>query len=53
MLDRQIETVFRWPLYISMPNKRTLYNFPMQGDGAEMLRLAAWRCARPASFRAC
>ena len=25
------------------PNKRTLYNFPMQGNGAEMLRLAAWR----------
>ena len=25
------------------PNKRTLYNFPMQADGAEMLRLAAWR----------
>ena len=25
------------------PNKRTLYNFPMQAGGAEMLRLAAWR----------
>ena len=25
------------------PNERTLYNFPMQGNGAEMLRLAAWR----------
>jgi DNA polymerase I len=25
------------------PNKRTLYNFPMQSGGAEMLRLAAWR----------
>ena len=44
MLDRQIETVFGWPLYLShSPNKRTLYNFPMQGNGAEMLRLAAWR----------
>jgi DNA polymerase-1 len=44
MLDRQIETVFGWPLYISSsPNIRTLYNFPMQGNGAEMLRLAAWR----------
>jgi DNA polymerase I-like protein with 3'-5' exonuclease and polymerase domains len=44
MLERQIETVFGWPLYISSsPNKRTLYNFPMQGNGAEMLRLAAWR----------
>ena len=36
--------VFGWPLYLSTsPNKRTLYNFPMQGNGAEMLRLAAWR----------
>jgi hypothetical protein len=44
MLDRKVETVFGWPLHISnSPNKRTLYNFPMQGDGAEMLRLAAWR----------
>ena len=25
------------------PNERTLFNFPMQGNGAEMLRLAAWR----------
>jgi hypothetical protein len=24
------------------PNQRALYNFPMQADGAEMLRLAAW-----------
>jgi DNA polymerase I len=44
MLDRKMETVFGWPLYLSSsPNKRTLYNFPMQGNGAEMLRLAAWR----------
>jgi DNA polymerase family A len=44
MLDRKIETVFGWPLHISnSPNKRTLYNFPMQANGAEMLRLAAWR----------
>ena len=44
MLDRRIETVFGWPLHLShSPNKRTLYNFPMQGNGAEMLRLAAWR----------
>ena len=43
MLDRQIQTEFGWPLRISnSPNKRTLYNFPMQGNGAEMLRLAAW-----------
>jgi hypothetical protein len=44
MLGRRIETQFGWPLYLSSsPNKRTLYNFPMQGNGAEMLRLAAWR----------
>ena len=44
MLDRQMKTVFGWPLYIShAPNKRTLYNFPAQANAAEMLRLAAWR----------
>jgi DNA polymerase I-like protein with 3'-5' exonuclease and polymerase domains len=44
MLSRRMETIFGWPLHISSsPNKRTLYNFPMQGNGAEMLRLAAWR----------
>ena len=44
MLDRRMETEFGWPLYISTsPNERTLFNFPMQGNGAEMLRLAAWR----------
>jgi hypothetical protein len=44
MLARRIESVFGWPLHItSSPNKRTLYNFPMQSGGAEMLRLAAWR----------
>ena len=44
MLDRRIESIFGWPLRITTsPNKRTLYNFPMQADGAEMLRLAAWR----------
>ena len=44
MLDRQIESVFGWPLHISnSPNKRTLYNFPMQSGGSEMLRLAAVR----------
>ena len=54
MLDRKIETMFGWTLYLSSsPNKKTLYNFPMQGGGAEMLRLAAWRLARPASFRTC
>ena len=44
MLDRQMETVFGWPLYLSSsPNKRTLSNFAAQTNGAEMLRLAAWR----------
>jgi DNA polymerase family A len=44
MLERRIESVFGWPLRISTsPNQRTLYNFPMQSNGAEMLRLAAWR----------
>jgi len=43
MLTRRMETVYGWPLELSYsPNKRTLYNFPMQGNGAEMLRLAAW-----------
>jgi hypothetical protein len=44
MLTRRIESVFGWPLRISTsPNQRTLFNFPMQSGGAEMLRLAAWR----------
>jgi DNA polymerase-1 len=44
MLARRCESVFGWPLRITTsPNKRALYNFPMQGGGAEMLRLAAWR----------
>jgi hypothetical protein len=44
MLARQIESKFGWPLRItSSPNERSLYNFPMQSGGAEMLRLAAWR----------
>jgi DNA polymerase I len=43
-LDRRIETVFGWPLHISTsPNQRTLFNFPMQGGGGEMLRLASVR----------
>jgi DNA polymerase family A len=44
MIRREMRSVFGWPLRISTsPNKRTLYNFPMQSNGAEMLRLAAWR----------
>jgi DNA polymerase-1 len=44
MLRRKIESSFRWPLRIDCsPNKRTLYNFPMQSDGAEMMREATVR----------
>jgi len=44
MLSRRVESVFGWPLHVSWsPNKRTLGNFAMQANGAEMLRLAAWR----------
>src|SRR5262249_31322771 len=44
MLTRRIESVLGWPLRISTsPNQRTLYNFPMQSGGADMLRLAAGR----------
>jgi DNA polymerase-1 len=44
MLTRRIESTFGWPLRLTTsPNQRTLYNFPMQANGAEMLRLAAWR----------
>jgi hypothetical protein len=44
MLDRRMESVFGWPLHIThSPNQRTLYNFPMQSGGAEMLRLATGR----------
>jgi DNA polymerase family A len=47
MLDRRIESCYGWPLHLShSPNRRTLYNFPMQSGGAEMLRLATVRlCA--------
>jgi hypothetical protein len=54
MLDRKMETVFVWPLYLSSsPNKRTLYNFPMQGNAP---RCCDWRrggYARPASSPTC
>lgn len=44
MLDRKMNTVFGWTLHLSSsPNRRSLYNFSMQGNGAEMLRLATWR----------
>jgi DNA polymerase I len=44
MLSRRMESVFGWPLHISTsPNQRTLYNFPAQSGGADMLRLATMR----------
>jgi hypothetical protein len=45
MLTGVIATTFGWPLRISgeRPNARTVRNLPMQGNGAEMMRLAASR----------
>jgi DNA polymerase-1 len=44
MLKRRMDSISGWPLYIThSPNERTLFNFPMQSGGAEMLRLAAVR----------
>jgi DNA polymerase-1 len=36
-----VRTVFDWPIHVGPNfNPRALRNFPMQGNGAEMLRLA-------------
>jgi hypothetical protein len=44
LLRRRMESVFGWPLHLSHGvNQRTLFNFPCQSGGAEMLRLAAMR----------
>jgi DNA polymerase-1 len=44
MLEREMRSGNGWPLYIShSPNQRTLYNFPVQSGGADMLRLATGR----------
>ena len=44
MLEREIRSELGWPLRITTsPNKRSLFNFPMQAGGADMLRLAAVR----------
>lgn len=41
---RRTESSYGWPLRIShSPNQRSLLNFPMQSDGAEMLREATVR----------
>ena len=40
-LTRRIETVLGWPLHAAPDwNPRSAMNFPMQANGAEMLRLA-------------
>ncbi|EMI17379.1 DNA polymerase I [Rhodopirellula maiorica SM1] len=41
MLTGKLQTVFGWPIHtIGGDNPRSLANFPMQANGAEMLRLA-------------
>lgn len=41
MLSGVLETVFGWTVYVARrTNPRSLQNFPCQGNGAEMLRLA-------------
>jgi DNA polymerase-1 len=41
LTQRKLWTVFGWMLHVDdRPNGRSLRNFPMQGNGAEMLRLA-------------
>jgi DNA polymerase I len=42
MLTGSLHTVFGWPVFVGAnPNPRSLRNFPMQANGAEMMRLAA------------
>jgi DNA polymerase I len=42
MLNGSLHTVFGWHVHLGgEPNPRSLRNFPMQGNGAEMMRLAA------------
>jgi DNA polymerase I-like protein with 3'-5' exonuclease and polymerase domains len=44
MLERRIDSLYGWSLRLTTsPNHRTLFNFPMQSGGAEMLRLASVR----------
>jgi len=41
MIEGQLYTVFGWRVQVPVdPNERSLRNFPMQANGAEMLRLA-------------
>jgi DNA polymerase I len=42
MLTGSLHTVFGWHVHVGeMSNPRSLRNFPMQSNGAEMMRLAA------------
>jgi DNA polymerase I-like protein with 3'-5' exonuclease and polymerase domains len=42
MLSGRLHTVFGWPIHITeKANPRSIRNFPMQANGAEMMRLAA------------
>jgi DNA polymerase I len=42
MLTNTLGTVFGWRIHMNdEPNPRSLRNFPMQANGAEMMRLAA------------
>jgi DNA polymerase-1 len=42
MLANEMHSVFGWQLHVGRdPNPRSLMNFPMQANGAEMLRIAA------------
>ena len=42
MLTNEIQTVFGWRYHVGRePNPRSLMNFPMQANGAEMMRIAA------------
>lgn len=42
MITNELQTVFGWKLHVGRdPNPRSLMNFPMQANGAEMLRIAA------------
>jgi DNA polymerase-1 len=41
VITGSLSTVFGWPIYVGPSfNHRSLRNYPMQGNGAEMLRLA-------------
>src|SRR5262249_43486451 len=43
LITQRTPTVFDWHLHVGDATKlRTLQNFPMQANGAEMLRLACW-----------